>query len=153
MVKLSIYRSVYVPSCPILWLLNTVYDQITRFWKEVTETSFLCSVAALSSLIQSLREKLEVESPLLHIERFQLSFRICFSFPLDASLGRYSRYVPLKGGPGDDLGYSGETTSLGCPWNTSGFPQRREAYVSFLRLLTFDLVLNKAKKTPRQWEV
>uniref|UniRef100_H2L2Y0 LARGE xylosyl- and glucuronyltransferase 2 n=1 Tax=Oryzias latipes TaxID=8090 RepID=H2L2Y0_ORYLA len=37
---------------------------------------------------------------------------------------RCSGHVPLGGGPGEDPGHAGETTSLGWPGNASGSPQR-----------------------------
>lgn len=68
----------------------------------------------------------------------------CCGCPLHTSLGRYSRHVPLVGGPKKDARHAGETTSLGRPRSASESSQKswrkclggvREVCASLLRVL------------------
>ncbi|KAI3371631.1 hypothetical protein L3Q82_024197, partial [Scortum barcoo] len=89
--KLSIYRSVYVPTLTYgheLWVMT----ERTRSWIQVAEMSFLRRVAGLGSLRDWVRnsvtrEELGVEPLLLYIERSQLRWlraSVSFGCPLDA---------------------------------------------------------------------
>uniref|UniRef100_A0A8C9WAJ3 Reverse transcriptase domain-containing protein n=1 Tax=Scleropages formosus TaxID=113540 RepID=A0A8C9WAJ3_SCLFO len=113
--KLSIYRSIYVPTLTYgheLWIMT----ERMRSRIQAAEMSFLRRVAGrtLRDRVRSsvTREELGVEPLLL---------RRCL---LDASLGRCSGLVPLGGGLGADPGHVGKTTSPGWPGNALGFPQR-----------------------------
>ncbi len=110
--KISIYRSIYVPTLTYgheLWVMT----ERTRFRIQAAEMSFLCRVAgrSLRDRVRSsvTREELRVEPLLLHIERGQLRW-----------LGHLFRMPP--GGPGEDLGHAGETMSPGWPGNASVSP-------------------------------
>ncbi|KAI3363190.1 hypothetical protein L3Q82_011825 [Scortum barcoo] len=96
--KLSIYRSIYVP---------------TLTYALVSHSGGARSRAA---------------APSFSIERSQLRWLgsgIYFGCPLDASLGRCSRRVPPGGGLGEDPGHAGETMSLGLAWERLGDPPGR----------------------------
>ena len=123
--KLSIYRSIYVPTLTYgheLWVVT----ERTRSRIQAVEMSFLRRVAgrSLRDRVRSsvTREELGVEPLLLHVERSQLRLGHLFRSLLDASLGRCSGHVPPGGGPGEDPGHAGETMSLGWPGNASGSP-------------------------------
>ncbi|XP_076876507.1 uncharacterized protein LOC143525918 [Brachyhypopomus gauderio] len=108
--KLSIYRSIYVPTLTYgheLWVMT----ERTRSWIQAAEMSFLHRVAGrtLRDRVRSAvtREELGVEPLLLHIERSQLRW-----------LGH------LGGGPEEDPGHVGETMSLDWPGNVLVFHPR-----------------------------
>lgn len=64
-------------------------------------------------------EELRVQLWLLYIERTGLRWlRHLCQMPLDASLRRCFRYVPLEGDPREDPGQVGVTKFLGWPGNT-----------------------------------
>uniref|UniRef100_A0A8D0CHB3 Reverse transcriptase domain-containing protein n=1 Tax=Scleropages formosus TaxID=113540 RepID=A0A8D0CHB3_SCLFO len=127
--KLSIYRSIYVPTLTYgheLWIMT----ERMRSRIQAAEMSFLRRVAGrtLRDRVRSsvTREELGVEPLLLRIERSQLRWlgHLGSGCLLDASLGRCSGLVPLGGGLGADPGHVGETMSPGWPGNALGFPQR-----------------------------
>ncbi|XP_061622105.1 furin (paired basic amino acid cleaving enzyme) a isoform X2 [Phyllopteryx taeniolatus] len=137
--KLSIYRSIYVPTLTYgheLWVVT----EKTRSRIQGAEMSFFRRVSGLSlrDRVRSsvIREDIRVESLLLHIERSQMRW-----------LGHLIRmppgHVPPGGDPGDDPGHAGETTSFGWPGNALGSPPEeldevageREVWTSLLKLL------------------
>lgn len=64
-------------------------------------------------------EELRVELRLLYIERTRLRWlRHLYQMPLDASLKRCFRYIPLEGDPREDPRQVGVTKSLSWPRNT-----------------------------------
>ncbi|KAI3352201.1 hypothetical protein L3Q82_005168 [Scortum barcoo] len=127
--KLSIYRSIYVPTLTYgheLWVMT----ERTRSRIQAAEMSFLRRVAgrSLRDRVRSsvTREELGVEPLLLRIERSQLRWLgHLFRMPP----GRLPREVfqacpPPGGGLREDPGHAGETMSLGWPGNASGSPRK-----------------------------
>uniref|UniRef100_A0A8C6SA52 Estrogen receptor beta n=1 Tax=Neogobius melanostomus TaxID=47308 RepID=A0A8C6SA52_9GOBI len=116
--KLSIYRSIYVPTLTYgheIWVMT----ERTRSWIQAAEMSFLRRVVGrtLRDRVRSsvTREELGVESLLLHVERSQLRwlghlFRMPPGCLLVAFLGRCSRHVLLGGGLVEGPGHAGGTT-------------------------------------------
>ncbi|KAI3361870.1 hypothetical protein L3Q82_002194 [Scortum barcoo] len=109
--KLSIYRSIYVPTL-------TYGHELWGWLGAPLEIGVRSSVT---------REELGVEPLLLRIERSQLRwlghlFRMPPGrLPREVFLGKH---VPPGGGLGEDPGHAGETMSLGWPGNASGSPGR-----------------------------
>ncbi len=138
--KLSIYRSIYVPTLTYgheLWVMT----ERIRSRIQAAEMSFLRRVAgrSLRDRVRSsvTREELGVEPLLLHIERSQLRWLgYLFGCPRDAFLGRCSWHVPPGGDPGEDPGHAGVTMSLGWPGNALELEEVsrvREVWVCLLR--------------------
>ncbi|KAI3363351.1 hypothetical protein L3Q82_011976, partial [Scortum barcoo] len=131
-VKLSIYRSIYVPTLTYgheLWVMT---ERTRSRIQAGGEMSFLRRVAgrSLRDRVRSsvTREELGVEPLLLRIASREESAEVAWASvsdaPWDASLGRCSRHVPPGGGLGEDPGHAGETMSLGWPGNASGSPRK-----------------------------
>ncbi|KAK7884420.1 hypothetical protein WMY93_027543 [Mugilogobius chulae] len=122
--KLSIYRSIYVPTLTYgheLWVMT----ERTRSRIQAVKMSFLRRVAgrSLRDRVRSsaTREELGVEPLLHHIERGQLRWLgHLYRMPPGRLLVRCSGHVPLGGGQEEDPGHAGETMSLDCPGNASG---------------------------------
>ncbi|KAI3357939.1 hypothetical protein L3Q82_016326 [Scortum barcoo] len=154
--KLSIYRSIYVPTLTYgheLWVMT----ERTRSRIQAAEMSFLRRVAgrSLRDRVRSsvTREELGVEpaAPSHREESAEVAWASVSDAPWDASLGRCSRHVPPGGGPGktqDTLERLCLSAGLGTP-NASGHilppevpPEEleevsgvREVWASLLRLL------------------
>ena len=116
--KLSIYRSIYVPTLAYgheLWVVT----ERTRSRIQAAEMSFLRRVAgrSLRDRVRSsvTRRELGVEPLLLHVERSQLRWL--------GHLERCFGHVPPGGDPGEGPGPGGETMSLSWPGNASGSPE------------------------------
>ncbi|KAI3367070.1 hypothetical protein L3Q82_009271 [Scortum barcoo] len=114
--KLSIYRSIYVPTLTYgheLWVM-TRKDKITRI--QAAEMSFLRRVAGRSlrdigvrSSVTQRELRSRAAAPSHREESAEVAWSSVSDAPgLDASLGRCSRHVPPGGGPG----HAGETMSL-----------------------------------------
>ncbi|TWW81034.1 R2DM Retrovirus-related Pol polyprotein from type II retrotransposable element [Takifugu flavidus] len=122
--KLSIYRSIFVPTLTYgheLWVMT----ERTRSRVQAAEMSFLRRVAGLSlrDRVRSsaIREELGVELLLLRVERSQMGWLgHLVRMPPDASLVRCSGHVPPVGDPRGDPGHVGETMSLDWPGNAWG---------------------------------
>ncbi|TWW74379.1 hypothetical protein D4764_14G0003810 [Takifugu flavidus] len=117
--KLSIYRSIFVPTLTYgheLWVMT----ERTRSRVQVAEMSFLRRVAGLSlrDRVRSsaICEEHELEPLLLRIERSQIGW-----------LGHLVRMPPgemFRACPsGEDPGHIGETMSLDWSWNSWGYPR------------------------------
>ncbi|KAI3377001.1 hypothetical protein L3Q82_000226 [Scortum barcoo] len=149
--RLSIYRSIYVPTLTYgheLWVMTT---ERTRSADTSGRNEFPpCRVAGRS--LRDRGEKLghsggaRSREPLLlqhREESAEVAWASVSDAPWDASLGRCSRHVPPGGDLGEDPGHAGETMSLGWPGNASGSPWKswkevsgvREVWASLLRLL------------------
>ncbi|KAK7889103.1 hypothetical protein WMY93_024663 [Mugilogobius chulae] len=126
--KLSIYRSIYVPTLTYgheLWVMT----ERTRSRIQAVEMSFLRRVAGRSLRdrvrCSVTREELGVEPLLLHIERGQLRWLgHLYRMPPGRLPGECSGHVPLGGGQGEDPGHAGGTMSIDCPGNASGSSQK-----------------------------
>ncbi len=126
--KLSIYRSIYVPTLTYgheLWVMT----ERTRSRIQAVEMSFLRRVAG-RSLIDRVRssvtrEELRVEPLLLHIERGQLRWLgHLFRMPPGRLPGKVFRARPTGRRPRVDLGHAGEIMSPGWPGNASVSPRK-----------------------------
>ncbi|TWW62719.1 hypothetical protein D4764_04G0013660 [Takifugu flavidus] len=122
--KLSIYRSIFVPTLTYgheLWVMT----KRTRSRIQAAEMSFLSRVAGLSlrDRVRSsaIREELGVEPLLIRVERSQM--RWLGHLVKDTSLVRSSGHVPPVGDPWktqDMLEKLCLSTGLGTPWDPSG---------------------------------
>ncbi len=125
--KLSIYRSIYVPTLTYgheLWVMT----ERTRSRIQAAKMSFFLRRVAGRSLRDRVRssvtrEELRVEPLLLHIERGQLRWLgHLFRMPPGRLPGKVFRARPTGRRPREDLGHAGETMSPGWPGNSSVSP-------------------------------
>ncbi|KAK7913334.1 hypothetical protein WMY93_013545 [Mugilogobius chulae] len=125
--KLSIYRSIYVPTLTYgheLW----VTTERTRSRIQAVEMSFLRRVAgrSLRDRVRSsvTREELGVEPLLLHVERGQLRWLgHLYRMPPGRLPGEVFRACPTGRRPREDPGHAGGTMSL--DWERPRDPPRR----------------------------
>ncbi|TWW73429.1 hypothetical protein D4764_15G0008230 [Takifugu flavidus] len=122
--KLSIYRSIFVPTLTYgheLWVMT----ERTRSRVQAAEMSFLRRVAGLSlrDRVRSsaIREELGVESLLLRVERSQMGWLgHLVRMPPGRLPGEVFRACPSGKRPRGDPGHVGETMSLDWPGNAWG---------------------------------
>ncbi|TWW80944.1 hypothetical protein D4764_01G0007590 [Takifugu flavidus] len=122
--KLSIYRSIFVPTLTYgheLWVMT----ERTRSRVQAAEMSFLRRVAGLSlrDRVRSsaIREELGVESLLLRVERSQMGWLgHLVRMPPGRLPGEVFRACPSRRRPPGDPGHVGETMSLDWPGNAWG---------------------------------
>ncbi|TWW69735.1 hypothetical protein D4764_18G0005410 [Takifugu flavidus] len=122
--KLSIYRSIFVPTLTYgheLWVMT----ERTRSRVQAAEMSFLRRVAGLSlrDRVRSsaIREELRVESLLLRVERSQMGWLgHLVRMPPGRLPGEVFRACPSGRRPRGDPGHVGETMSLDWPGNAWG---------------------------------
>ncbi len=145
--KLSIYRSIYVPTLTYgheLWVIT----KRTRSRIQAAEMSFLRRVAerSLRDRVRSsvTRKELREEPLLLDIEKSQLRWLgHLFRMPPESLPGEVFRARPTGRRPREDPGHAGGIMSPEWPGNASVSPpekqeevsREREVWASLLRLL------------------
>lgn len=112
-----------------------------RLQVPMVRMSFICKVAghSLRDNVEGwdTQEELRVEPLLIHVERSQLMWlrHLFFRCLPDASCGRYSEHVPLRRGPREDPGNTGESIPLCVLGTPRDSPSRASRSVHGQRIL------------------